>query len=322
MAAGAALYQASASASPIEAFTGMCDASAVLTLNEDLFIVADDEDCLLRIYSRQKAGSAIFRTNLAPFLRLPLYSEADIEGSARIGDMVYWITSHGNNRKGKERKNRQRFFAVKVNIAGAVSIQPQGHPYLRLLDDLLDEPQFAHLNLAAAAKLPPNTPGSLNIEGLAATPNGHLLIAFKSPVPRRHALIVPLLNPLEVIEGKRPKFGEPRLIDLGGNGIRSMEQWPGGYVILDGSADGKTKSRLYEWNGIDPPRLLPNADIADINPEAISLMTHGSNSELFVVSDDGTRLINAEECKKLKDPTQRTFRAVTLPLRIHAAPPP
>ena len=36
--------------------------------------------------------------------------------------------------------------------------------------------------------------------------------------------------------------------------------------------------------------------------------------ELLVVSDDGTHLVNGVECKKLKDPMRKTFRAVSISL--------
>jgi len=303
-------------ASKIETFRGMCDASAVLALNDDLFVIADDEDSLMRIYSRSLGGMPLHFRNLTSFLGFTSDDEADIEGSARIGDVLFWITSHGNNRKGKEQVSRQRFFAVKVTGTNqSVQIQPTGRPYAQLLDDMLADPRLKPFNLLAATRLPPKTPGALNIEGLAATPEGHLLIAFRNPVPRGRALIVPLLNPLDVIAGQRAKLGDPMLLDLGGFGVRSIEAWNGHYLIVAGSVDGKGKSRLYEWSGgMVPPQLWADADFTGINAEAIAVMDHGATPELLIVSDDGTRKVNGVECKKLSDPRQKSFRAMVLPL--------
>lgn len=318
---GLLFWQRSSAESGPETYCGMCDASAIVALDHNLFVVADDEDSVMRIYSRDKPGAAIFRTNLTAFLGFGSNDEADVEGGARIGDRFFWITSHGNNRKGVEQESRQRFFAVTVKPNGrTATIQTAGRPYAGLLDDLLAEPRLAKFQLRASLGLPPKTPGALNIEGLAATPDGQLLIGFRNPIPDGGALIVPLLNPGEVIEGARARFGEPRQISLGGYGIRSMEQWRGGYLIIAGSADGKGKSRLYEWTGgAEQPRLIPEVDFEGINPEAISVIHRGGAEELFVVSDDGTRKVNGIDCKKLKDPMQKTFRAVEVSLGANVA---
>jgi hypothetical protein len=308
----------------LETYCGMCDASAVLALNEDLFVVGDDEDSVLRVFSRSRGGAAIQRFNLTSFLGFARDDEADLEGSTRLGDKLFWITSHGNNRKGREQESRHRFFAMAVKTNhGSVRIEPVGKPYARLLDDLLADPRLKPFNLRAALNLPPKTPGALNIEGLAATPEGHLLIGFRNPVPRGQGLVVTLLNPLELLEGKRARFAEPRLIDLGGYGIRSIERWRDGYLIIGGSVDGKGKSRLYHWSGAaGQPELLRDVNFAGLNPEAITVIERGDGPELFVVSDDGTRKVNGVECKKLKDPMQKTFRAASVALAPQLASKP
>ncbi|HWN96706.1 MAG TPA: DUF3616 domain-containing protein [Methylomirabilota bacterium] len=308
--------RAPAASSRAETYCGMCDASTVIALNEDLFVVGDDEDSVLRVFSRAKGGAAVHRFNLTSFLGFARDDEADLEGSTRLGDKLFWITSHGNNRKGEEQESRHRFFAMTVKTNnGSVRIEPVGKPYTRLLDDLLADPRMKQFNLHAALSLPPKTPGALNIEGLAATPEGHLLIGFRNPVPRGEALIVTLLNPLDLLEGKPPRFGEPQLIGLGGYGIRSIEYWRDSYLIIGGSVDGKGKSRLYQWSdGGGQPELIRGVDFEGINPEAISVIERSGGPELFVVSDDGTRKVNGVECKKLKDPMQKTFRAASVSL--------
>nr|HRK64961.1 hypothetical protein [Terricaulis sp.] len=75
--------------------TGCCDASAAAAIGDNFFVVASDEDSVLRVYSRAADGSPVATFNLRPHLNLGRSSaETDIEGAARLGDLVFWITSH------------------------------------------------------------------------------------------------------------------------------------------------------------------------------------------------------------------------------------
>ncbi len=76
-------------------YTGMCGASAGAAVNSDLYIAADDEANQLRVFRRDEGGPPTQVFDLAPDLQLEGRSpQTDIEGAARIGDRVYWITSH------------------------------------------------------------------------------------------------------------------------------------------------------------------------------------------------------------------------------------
>ena len=298
-------------------YRGMCDASAAVSLNSDLFAVANDEDNILRVYHRQPGGLPAFSFDMTSFLRIgKKHPEADIEASAKIGDRVYWITSHGRNAKGKDAPNRERFFATIFTVTNStVRMLPVGKPYPSLLDDLVREPRLARFNLAAASLRAPKERGALNIEGLASTPEGHLLIAFRNPIPQGKALLVPLLNPAELIEGKSAKFGDPLLLDLGGYGIRDIEQGKDGYLILAGSHNADGESRAYTWAGGNArPVHLEGIGFPGLNPEGLAFTDENGESTFFVLSDDGTLKIGGVDCKKLKDPTQRKFRGYALML--------
>ena len=122
--------------------------------------------------------------------------EADIEGATRIGDHIYWITSHGTNREGKPRPSRHRLFATEVKVADdKVTITSVSTPYKELVKDLTKTPGLKDYKLGEAAKKPPEQVDGLNIEGLGAAPQGALLIAFRNPIPDGKALLVPLENP-------------------------------------------------------------------------------------------------------------------------------
>ena len=63
------------------------------------------------------------------------------------------------------------------------------------------------------------------MEGLAARPDGSsLLIGLRNPVANGRAVLIPFLNPREVVNGEaKPKLGTPITLDLGGRGIRSLD---------------------------------------------------------------------------------------------------
>jgi hypothetical protein len=304
--------------SPPTVFYGMCDASAAVALTTNLFVVANDEDNFLRIYRSDEGGMPVRMFDIGPFLRVEGTSlESDIEGAARLGDRIYWITSHGRNKSGKLRLNRARLFATDIEeTPGGIELKPAGRSYTRLLQDLIKEPRLRPYQLEAASRLAPKERGALNIEGLAATPEGHLLIGFRNPIPEGKALLVPLLHPDRVVAGKPAQFGPPILIDLGGLGIRSIEFWNGNYYIIAGPHDGGQRSKLYVWSGgpEDKPREIEQLNFAAYNPEAILFYPRDFEPKIQVLSDDGTMVINGVACKDLPNPLQRQFRGVWITL--------
>jgi len=295
-------------------FSGACDASAAVALDDDLFVVANDEDNILRVYSRLRPGAPVKQFDFAAFLRPEKKAEeSDLEGAAQVGDRIYWISSHSRNSKGKERESRHRFFATTASVTnGAAHLRVVGDFYSGLLDDMLADPRLAAFNLQSAAELAPKSPGALNIEGLTATPDGHLLIGFRNPIPKGRALLLPLLNPAELLEGERASFGDPMTIDLDDLGVRSLAYWRGAYLVIAGSTDGQGESRLYRWSPGQAPQRLPAPEIHGLNPEAVAFFDEKAGGDLFLLSDDGTARIGNCECKKVKDPNLRKFRAVCL----------
>lgn len=314
---------------PAQSFQGMADASAVEVLNQEWFVVANDEDNLLRIYHRSQTEAPVRSLDLSPFLRAGnkgkkgKSEEVDLEGSARVGDTIFWISSHGRNAAGGYASSRHRLLATQVGtIAGVPWVHPVGDHFTDLVAELLADPRFAHLGLAEAAQRAPKSPGGLNIEGLAATPQGNLLIGFRSPTPQGQALIISLLNPMEVIKGTKPRFGDPLLLPLDGQGIRGMAEVAGGYWIVAGSSSSGGISRLFRLNGgPDAPELWPGIDLSDFNPEGISVAEGATGPALLLTSDDGTLKVDGREAKRLKDPSQKTFRLATVVLPRAGLPP-
>ena len=304
-----------ASLSAPTTYRGMCDASAAVSLTPDLFAVANDEDNILRVYSRKAGALPSQSFDMTSFLRIGKKSpEADIEGSAVIGDNVFWITSHGRNAKGKDAPNRERFFATSFTITNdIVKMVPVGKPYPSLRDDLVREPKLARFNLAAASQRAPKEPGALNIEGLTSTPDNTLLIGFRNPIPQGKALLVPLLNANEVILGRPARFGDAIQLDLGGYGIRSIGRDKDKYLIIAGSSGSDGESRAYAWDGgAAAPVLMSGVRFPGLNPEGLAYSTSDGRTEFFILSDDGTLKINGEDCKRIRNPAYRQFRGFGL----------
>ncbi len=300
-------------------YRGLCNASAAVAIGPKHFVVADDDLDVLSIYEYGKPDAIPPGVDLIDYLgnRQPdgKLKEADIEGAARIGNRIYWIASHARNAKGKVQEARQRFFVTEVveTTAGPTVKALSTPPYKGLLRDLSADPRFALL--AKASALAPEEPDGLNIEGLAATPEGHLLIGFRNPLPQGKALLLPLRNPAEVIDkAAAPIFGDLIALDLGERGIRSIEWVDSRFVIVAGPFDDGQSSKkgfaLYTWSGkvADSPQRIKKIDFGSMHPEAL-FAAAGTNT-IHLLSDDG----NAA-CKKADLPaSKKSFRALTLSL--------
>ena len=336
------------SAGQILTFRQTCDASAAAVVADDLFIVADDENNVLRVYRTTDPNLPVLTCDLTRFLDIdPEHPEADIEAAALVGDRVYWITSHGRNRNGKIRPNRYRFFATTVKIKnGDIAVTPVGTPCRTLVHSLLKTESMRPLQLEKAARL--DTPNlskrarkvlapknqGLNIEGLCASHDGQTLyIGLRNPRPDSKALVVALKNPVPVVEKKEaPLFGDPVLWDLKGLGIRSMEysDFHKAYFIVAGPHNQKRSFFLYRWTGREnaQPELVRKIQIDADNFTPEALISFKNSPAFLLLSDDGSLVVdiaNPSECmrgrlrqdgkcpqKFLTDPNKKSFRAVWL----------
>lgn len=332
-------------------FSGTSDASAAVAVDETHFLVADDENNTLRLYRWDRPGLPVA---LVPWdAQLDIdpdtdkHPEADIEGAAVLGEHVYCVSSHGRNKNGKWRPNRHRFFAITVTpTPTGIRLEPFGKPidslarYLAAdcgLDDVVRAEEKKNQRLA------PKRDG-LNIEGLAAMPDGRsLLIGLRNPLREDRCLLIPFTNPQAVVcEGASPEFGD--LIELrlpsgrGGSAgplaIRSIEylHHAKSFLVVAGPRDREAEFAVYRWSGspTDQPERL-EADTAavsrpiDFSPEA--LIAFPGQQRILVLSDDGSRRVrvgSAAECrqgtfdrgqceaKRLLDPARKTFRGLWL----------
>lgn len=315
----------------------MADASGAVALNDQLMIAAGDELNFLRIYEWAKPESVPIQSfDLTNDLNIdPSHPESDIEGATWLGDRIFWITSHGRNTDGRYRYSRCQFFATSITIDGDdIHVTVDGN-YANLLDDLIAYDSVYNLGLANAIgvvgghvdpstipNLAPKIDG-LNIEGLCADSGGNsLLIAFRNPRPDIdgdiHALIIPLMNPAQVVlSGATPQFGPPILINLGVLGIRSIEYSPnlGRYLIIAGSHRSSSNDPLeilYSYDMVSG-NLDQLAEFSDLTPEA--MFQFPSGNDIHLLSDDGVLVFQTPDGpvqNKYLPVEQRTFRTHTI----------
>jgi hypothetical protein len=201
-------------------------------------------------------------------------------------------------------------------VDNAVTLAPVGAPYTRLVDDIAALPGLEAVNIRAAGKIAPKETGGLNIEGLAAAPDGTLLIGFRNPIVDGRALLIPLDNPDEVIAGNPAVLGAPIWLALGGRGVRGIEYAPalGSYLIIAGPAGIGGDFQLYRWSGLPAEDAAPidGVALAGLQPEGMAIYP-GSRTRLQVFSDDGTREIAGKTCKDAPAVSRR-FRTVRVDL--------
>ncbi|MEN6307837.1 MAG: DUF3616 domain-containing protein [Anaerohalosphaeraceae bacterium] len=312
-------------AESVHTLTGSSDPSAAAVIDPNYFVAADDEHNILKVYAVNGQPDPVLNCDLSSFLAVDTKSpEADIEGAARTGNRIYWITSHARNKDGKYRSSRYRFFAVEIQTRSLPGVPfelvPTGKPCSTLLQDMLNTPSLRFFILESVTpldddalskkqreRLAPKREG-FNIEGLAAGQDGKSLwIGLRNPRysdptdGKKKAILIRLENANEVIDkGTAGRFGEPVLLDLGGRGIRSIEyiESDQSYLIAAGAVDGTADYAFYRW--IPKTGLLKPIGISvpdTFNPEAIFICP--GQSGIGLISDDGAMEVEVkspDEC--------------------------
>lgn len=310
-------------------FKGMCDASGAVPLSRDLFMVADDEENILRIYDASKGGFPVDAFTLSTGVKnsmarsgkqspdLGIASELDLEAATTLDGLSFWLTSHARNKKGKVKPERFQFFALSYNEARD-QLELYGKPFDSLLDTLIDQPELASFGLGKASQRAAEDEDAVNIEGMTARREGGVYIGFRNPVPAGKALIITLENPKAVVQGEAPRYGTPVTLDLQGLGIRGLSFWKDAYIIAAGEPGDGTRTTLYSWQGGNSAPHKMQLDMPDdFNPEAF--FSPDDRRQFMVLSDDGGVKTGKNSCKNLKDPRQRSFRGIWLDETQHVA---
>src|SRR5690242_20422422 len=88
------------------------DGSAGANVGGGFFVGASDEKNNFRLYNA-KGGLPARKLDVGVdaavkgALGLEKIKECDLEGAAKIGDLIFWIGSHGRNKYAQEKKERQ-----------------------------------------------------------------------------------------------------------------------------------------------------------------------------------------------------------------------
>ncbi len=298
-------------------YAGISNPSGAVALDSRRFIVADDEDNLLRIYDRDITAQPLQVIALKDVFKNAIIDgedlEIDLEGATLLNDTFFWIGSHSTSRKGSFRPARQRLLAmqIKPDNDGQYSAGKTGSIYTRLIADLEQDKRFDKYHFSKAKTLLPKAMGGLSIEGLATTPENGLLIGFRNPLnggiekngrlKKGRALLVLLLNPFDVISGLAARFGDPIELNLGGYGVRDIVlRKKHKYLIVAGpyhdnevTEDHKyEKTKLYSWSSKSGKlKELKKIDLKDMNIESAFFYPE-NNDTIQLLSDDGKLLPN------------------------------
>lgn len=286
-------------------YTGICEASAAVAIDASRVAIASDDFDKILTYDRGKPK---------PVGQFELGEVSDVEAAARIGDMIFWLTSHSLNKDGDDKKKRKVLFATKVTVNG--DLESAGTFYRNLRSDLA----------GALGRTDDRLAPGLNIEGMADTPEGHLLIGLRGPetLPGDRAILVEIDNPLELVSlapgvNAAAKIGRIVTLDLSdgpgtrGRGVRDIVRVDDRYIIIGGSEPdgGNPPPKLFWWDGKtgDDATVGPPANFSGMTPEAIVAW---SNHEGEVFSDNGGTVIQGSECSDKKPPSGAFFPAVDI----------
>ena len=281
-------------------YFGMCEPSAAAWLGDGWFVAGSDECNRLRRYrvGKVQAPDLIDLRGFTGFLA------SDIEGAAKVGGVVYWICSHSLTTEGREDKDERKIFCATkvVQRADGPWPEPVGQPILNLRPAILQ---------ATGAGI-----STLNIEGLAAGPDGGLLIGLRAPVVDGMALLLPMLNPGAVVQGQAAAFGPLQRVDLGGQGVRSMTRLANGRLaIMAGpEVDSDAGFHLYLCDGLSAVvTKVKTPDLTGLRPEAMFELPDGG---LMVLSDDGNlgKKLGLKDSKDAEAPERRQFRSLVVDL--------
>ena len=300
-------------------YQGICDASSAIAIGTTHLLVAEDEKDSLLLYATD-TPHPVKTFDFSSLMRTDLKRESDIEGSARTGNRIYWISSHGRNGKGKIRDNRYNLFATDISNPGATRLELNWvGSYKKLIHDALNrksweqpdsEKTAATIALLRAAtrlhdrkdkSLAPKKNG-LNIEALAALPNQQgLLIGLRNPLYQNRALVSHLKNADELMtqRAERARFGEPRYLELDGLGIRSMtyHRATKKFLIIAGEKVSGGRFKLFAWdysNKTAPVFIRALQSSQGSHPEGLIV----SGSQIHILHDEGSHLSGGKACKE------------------------
>ena len=320
-------YGASQATTPTSrVFQSMGDVSTAIDVGDGHVLVADDEVDQFRLFQTERSGPPV--AEFGPLV--PLTGEFDWESSARTGDTVYWLGSHGNNSAGLAEASRQQVVATTLSGEGERTTVTLGGHYTRLLSDIIDW-AVAGGNPLGLYDGDPAAPQSnrINIEGSEMAPGSSstIYLGLRAPHgPDDEAIILPITNIDRLVDGRDDKadIAEPILLDLDGFHIREIcKNASDQYLILAGRGSGREpqEAALYSWTGerTDAPVKLTSSlpqpiEIFDDNPAGLETILSVPDvfvpgAEIRLAQDQG------EDRQYAPDTTTKTKQIMDLRLK-------
>lgn len=292
--------------------TGASDASTAIDAGGGYMLLGNDENNVIRMYRRDFSGAPVKSWDFNSQMGSP--EEIDIEGSARVGNTIYWTGSMGNSKKGNLKPDRSILFTTKISGSGAATELSFGGYYRGLRADLIawDQShgnQFGFAAGAAAGNIPKQING-FNVEGMEFAPGNSTsaYVGFRAPLSPANAggdaIVVPVTNLGQLATSGQnttlhATFGAPILLDLDGLSIRELRKNAADeYLIVAGSWAASGEQALFTWDGApaDPPvrALTPlppaegSGDEAGAWESVVSLATPlATGDDLQLVMDVG-----------------------------------
>ena len=208
----------------------------------------------------------------------------DIEAMTSDGNTVYAITSHSLSRSRKVRASREQIIMFKYEDGSIADF----HSYGSLKADL-------HKEFSDFFETSVFSPTDINIEGLSfESVSNTLIIGFRSPVVDGKAILVAIENAKEIfLDGKKPIFSKPIMLNLNGKGIRDLtyDTKKDGFWIIAGSSNNRD-SKFELWY-LD--RKSSKVSLVKNHPEigygeGITIINQDSNvPSLLIVQDNGLK---------------------------------
>lgn len=287
---------------------GVYEASAIRQLPDGrLLVVEDEQDHAFSLVEFDQAGAPLTRPLRPGFWQrfTDFGSLDDLEGLAldRAG-FIYAITSHSRDDKGNPRAARERL--VRFRVEGDAVVDP------RVVGSLKRALVDRHPVLAAAARLRDvKRGGGLNIEALEVTPDGQLLLGFRSPLQDGRALVATVENAGPMFDhGEAPRVSSHlQSLDLGGNGIRALAYFAslGAYLLASGPVAQRGAFGLWSWSG-EPGGAVRRVTVDGLpdfaRAEGICSAVIDGAERILIVSDDGDRKSVRAARYLLLDPAQ------------------
>jgi hypothetical protein len=94
--------------------------------------------------------------------------------------------------------------------------------------------------------------------------------------------------------------------------VRALTDHRGQQLIVGGPPGDGGPFQLFRFDGVAKATPILGIDFRGYGPEGT--FTADRRDEILLLSDDGTRMVGTKACKKLKDPSQKSFRGIWVKL--------